>query len=167
MNQYSADYCRAVLTADERWRLSHLIAGIRKWSLFGVDFQTLRECWEHPFMRPILTEEIADETLRDFSDSWPWEDSGCDRPEVRKAILELWEVLTLNNPEARLQFFIENAERRTEVVRLASAAKAFERGQPEDSHLPLVRLNPWFRSIICEYASRKQALEAQQAATVG
>ena len=167
MNLYSADYCRAVLTADEKWRLNLLIQNVRRWSIFGIDFEGLREAWDRPLFQPILREELASETHRDFVNESPWMGSNNDRPEVRRATLELWESLNLNSGLSRLEFFVEFGKRSTDISRLASAVWALQRGEPTEGQLCETRLNPWCRSVVERYLKRKQSLESQQVATIG
>ena len=166
MDCYSAGYCRAVLNRDETWRLNHLIDGVKKWSLFGVDFSSLTESWGNQLFRPILKEELSPETLRDFTHESPWRESSCDRPAVRESIIRLWELLELS-AESRLEFFVEHGKRSSDIVRLCNAVGALVNGDPDESDLCEVRCNPWCRAAVCRYLARKQALEAQQAATVG
>lgn len=167
MELHTVDYCRAVLTADETWRLNLLIENVRRWSLFGVDFDGLREAWDRPLFQPILRAELAPETHRDFVNESPWIGSNSHRPDVRRATLELWEMLELNSGISRLEFYLEFGKRSTDISRLASAVWALTRGEPTEGQICETRLNPWCRSLVTRWLETKKSLESQQAATIG
>jgi hypothetical protein len=160
---YTAEYCRAVLTFDERLQLDEYLEALRRYSLFGITFDTTADMLSRKQFASILKEELERDTLRPDLALEPWRQAGLILPR-HAAIRRCWDLLGLETGESRLRLFLEYGRENCGIGLLESLLHSFLFGRPSESDIYSARFNPWLRSLVCQWIAQQEREIAKQAA---
>ncbi|NDC37994.1 MAG: hypothetical protein EBZ48_08070 [Proteobacteria bacterium] len=164
MNEYTADYCRAVLNKDEKWQLDSYLESMRRYSLFGISFDTTADLYARRPFQPILEEELQADCVRLDMHLEPWRNTSINGHSRFSSIRRCWELLGIESGEARLRFFLEHGKEHSGIGLLESCITALLYFTPSESDITAIRFNPWCRSLVERWIAQQHRETVSQAA---
>lgn len=164
MNEYTADYCRAVLNKDEKWQLDSYLESIRRYSIFGVGYDTTADMYARRQFQPILKAELEADCVRPDMHLEPWRQTSISGSARYSSIRRCWQLLGLETGEARLRFFLEFGKEHSSIAMLESSLNNLLYFKPSESDIAAIRFVPWCRSLVCQWIAQQERETASQAA---